>query len=93
MNIERMIKVLLLKINKKGIDVNYETKSQYSKKFDTIQTICYLKFWYSETKIDEVTGEEKKRTWCSTKEFKGVSKYAEIIKYLKKVDENNSADD
>lgn len=79
---DKYIKILLLKLNKSGVEVNYEVHHSYSEKFDCMITNCYLKFWHSKIIIDEETGEEIKKNWCNTKEFKGVTKYSNIIKYL-----------
>ena len=41
MNYDKYIKALLLKLNQQGKEINYETITSYSKKYDTILS-CLL---------------------------------------------------
>lgn len=85
MNYDKYIKALLLKVNQQGKEINYETVTSYSKKFDAILTTCILKIWHSKIVFDDNTGKEKTIWWCDTKEFSGAKKYANVIKYLLRV--------
>lgn len=89
MNYDKYIKALLLRVNQQGKEINYETITSYSKKYDTMLTTCVLKIWHSKIIIEEDTGKEKTIWWCDTKEFSGVRKYATLIKYLLKVGGEN----
>ena len=89
MNYDKYIKALLLKVNQQGKEINYETITSYSEKFNAMITTCILKIWHHKTTIDEKTGEEKLIWWCDTREFSGARKYATIIKYLLKVGGKN----
>lgn len=91
-NYEKYIKALLLIANQKGIDVNYETKSNYSEQYDCIITTCYLKFWYKTINIDKKTGEKKEKRYCETETFGGIYKQVQIINYLKACIEHKEKD-
>lgn len=45
MNVERNIKLLLLKLNKQGIDTSLIKVQKYSKEFDNISAFYKLSFW------------------------------------------------
>ena len=45
MNVERTIKLLLLKLNKQGKDVSLIKSLKYSETYDTITTYYKLTFW------------------------------------------------
>lgn len=79
---DKFIKALLVELNRNGIEVNYEVRSIYSQNFNAMITKCYLKFWHSRIVIDKKTGKEVAKNWCEEKEFKGATKYANVIKYL-----------
>lgn len=81
-NYWKYIKELLLIANQKGFEVNYETKSVYSEKYNAISTKSYLKFWYKAIKVDDKTGEAKEYWYCKTQEFSGITREANVIKYL-----------
>lgn len=90
MNYDKYIKALLLKVNQQGKEINYETITSYSRKYNTMLTTCVLKIWHSKNIIvNEDTGAEKTIYWCDTKEFSGARKYATLIKYLLKVGGEN----
>ena len=89
MNYEKFIKALLLKINRQGKEINYETITSYSEKYDAMLTSCVLKLWYTKTIMDEKTGKEKEINWCVPIKFSGTHKYVNIIEYLKKVGDDN----
>lgn len=86
----KYIKALLLRLNQSGVEINYEVRCTYSQNFNAMITICYLKFWHSKIIVDK-TGKEVVKNYCVEKEFKGATKYANVIKYLQacmKGDEN-----
>lgn len=87
MDYEKYIKALLLRLNQYGFEIQYVKEMKYSEKFNAMITVCYLKIWHDRIVIDEKTGKEVVKYWCDTKEFKGATKYASIIKYLQKVGE------
>lgn len=78
---DKYIKALLISVNKLGHEINYETVTKYNAEYDRLLTSCYLKKWYS--RYDEK--KDKEIRWCDTKEFSGVSKYVNVIKYLKAI--------
>lgn len=70
---DKKIKLLLLLLNKKNINVNLETKMRYSKEYDNIYTNYKLVFWYKGQKDD-------KEYWYSkSQEF---SNKINLLKYL-----------
>lgn len=85
MNLEKKAKMLLLIINQKGIEINLETISRYSEKFNSIVSEYHLKNWHKKIVIDEKTGEEKTKWYCIDKEF---SRLDLVIKYLLAIKNN-----
>ena len=79
MNVNKIIKLLLLKINRKGIDCTLITEQRYSKNFESIYSKYKLTFWNvmpdidkktGKQKIDKDTGEPKTKNIANTIEFK-----------------------
>jgi rRNA-processing protein FCF1 len=83
-NYEKYIKALLLMLNQKGIEVNYEQRLTFSQKYNAMISSCHLKFWKVCIRIDKKTGKEINTPYCKEIKFEGASKYAECIKYLQK---------
>ena len=79
MNLEKKVKMLLLVVNKQGIEINYEVINRYSEKFDSITSEYHLKKWYQEIIVDKDTGEKKTKWYCNDKKF---SRQDQVIKYL-----------
>ena len=82
---DRRIKMLLLWLNKQGIEVNCETKSYYIEKFDSIITSYILKFWYKGKRINKTTKEEEQYNYCKVVTPKNMMY---TIKYLVAVKDN-----
>lgn len=89
MNLDRKIKLLLLKINKLGLEINLETVTRYSKKFDSMTSEYTLKRWYTYEKENEETGETETRYYCKSKEFKRLD---QVAKYLLAIIGNKDRD-
>lgn len=77
---DKKVKLLLMIINKDyGIEMNYETITRYSQKYDALLTEYHLKIWNKKIYVDEETGEEKEKWYCKDKEFHRID---QVIKYL-----------
>lgn len=79
---DKKIKMLLLILNKRGIDVNHETKTSYSQNFDAMITSHTLKFWYKGVRTDK-DGNPEEYKYCKTVEFHsaiGLLKYLVAVK-------------
>lgn len=79
MNLEKKAKMLLLIVNKQGVEINLETINRYSEKFDSIVSEYHLKKWQQKIVIDKKTKEETIKWFCIDKEF---SRLDLVIKYL-----------
>jgi len=79
MNIDKNVKLLLLKLNKQNHDVSLIKEQRYSRKFGSIYSRFKLTFWLKGTKIDKKTGEEKEISIPDTYEF---TSGIELLKYM-----------
>lgn len=89
MNLEKKVKMLLLVVNKQGIEINYEVINRYSEKFDNITSEYHLKIWNKKEYEDKETGEIKTKWYCNDKKF---SRQDQVIKYLMAIKNNASGD-
>ncbi|MGE5398097.1 MAG: hypothetical protein ACM3MK_11280 [Chitinophagales bacterium] len=78
MNVNRNIKLLLLKLNKQGHDVSLIQEQRYSETFDRIYSRYKLTFWKKGTKTNK-KGETKTVSIPDTYEF---SKAIDLLKYM-----------
>ena len=85
MNLDKKIKMLLLIVNRLGIEINYETINKYSSKFDSITSEYHLKIWNKKEYEDKETGEIKTKWYCNDKEF---SRQDLVVKYLMAIKNN-----
>ena len=85
MNLEKKVKMLLLVVNKQGIEINYEVINRYSEKFDNITSEYHLKIWNKKEYEDKETGEIKTKWYCKDKKF---SRQDQVIKYLMAIKNN-----
>ena len=76
---DKKVKLLLLIINRKGIEINYEVISRYSQKFDSITNEYHLKRWNKRIILDKETGEKTEKSYCIDKKFNRID---QVIKYL-----------
>lgn len=79
MNVDRNIKLLLLKLGKQGHDVSLIKEQRYSKQFDNIYSRYKLTFWVDGKKLNKKTGEEEDKRVPITHEF---SNSIELLKYM-----------
>lgn len=82
---DRRIKMLLLFLNKRGMDITYEAKASYSEKFDCIVTNHTLKFWYKGIRKNKDTGKDEEYTYVKVITPKNMMY---TIKYLVSVKDN-----
>lgn len=75
---DKKIKMLLLILNRRGLEINWETKARYSQMFDAMVTSHQLKFWHKGTRKNK-EGKEEEFTYCKTIDFHNI---AGLIKYL-----------
>lgn len=85
MNLEKKAKMLLLVINQEGLEINLETITRYSEKFNAMISEYHLKKWQTKIVIDKKTGEEQTKWFCVDKEF---SRIDLVIKYLLSIKNN-----
>jgi len=79
MNVDRNIKLLLLKLNMNGHDVSLIKEQRYSKQFNNIYSRYKLTFWLKGPKKNKKTGEEKIVSIPITHEFKNS---IDLLKYM-----------
>jgi len=79
MNIDKKIKMLLLKLGKQGHDVSLIKDIRYSKEFGNLYNRYKLTFWHKEIKVNKRTGVEKLVSVPDTHDFK---KAAELLQYM-----------
>lgn len=85
MNLDKKVKMLLLVVNKSGIEMNLETISRYSEKFNSITNEYHLKNWKKKIITDKKTGEKITKWYCIDKEF---SRLDLVVKYLLAIKNN-----
>jgi hypothetical protein len=78
MNINRNLKLLLLKLNQQGNNVTLIQEQRYSEKFNNIYSRYKLTFWHQEKKRNR-KGEEKLVNVPDTREF---TSGIELLKYM-----------
>jgi hypothetical protein len=78
MNINRNIKLLLLKLNQQGENVTLIQEQRYSEQFNNIYSRYKLTFWRQEKKRNR-KGEEKIVNVPDTQEF---TNSVELLKYM-----------
>lgn len=79
LNINRNIKLMLLKLGRQGHDVSFIQEQRYSSKYDRVYSRYKLTFWRKEKKPDNKTGEMKEKSVPDTYEFpNGI----ELLKYM-----------
>lgn len=83
MNLDKKIKLLIIIINRLGVEVNYEVVTKYSKTFDTIKSEYFLKFWKKKKYKDKKTGENKEKYYCETKSFYRIDQVAKYLLAIK----------
>lgn len=79
MNIDRNIKLLLLKLGKQGHDVSMIKEQRYSRQFDSVYSRYKLTFWKKGKKRNKRTGEEKECMIPDTMEF---DNSIDMLKYM-----------
>lgn len=79
MNVNRNIKLLLLKLGKQGHDVSVIQEQKYSRQFDRTYSRYKLTFWIKGKKKDKKTGKEKECNIPDTYEF---SNAIDMLKYM-----------
>lgn len=79
------IKMILLLLNKRGINVNWEKKTYYSDKFGAMLSSHTLKFWYTGIRKNKKTGESEEYSYCNQKQFGNM---INLLKYLVAVKDN-----
>jgi hypothetical protein len=84
---DKKVKMLLLVINKMGIEMNYEVITRYSKKFDSMTSEYHLKKWNKREVLDEKTGDMIEKYYCVDKKF---NRMDQVVKYLMAIRESNS---
>jgi hypothetical protein len=77
MNVDRNMKLLLMKLGKKGNDVTLTKEQRYSKEFGTVYSRYKLTFWIKEMKIKK--GKEKECNVPITHEF---NSSIDLLKYM-----------
>lgn len=75
---DRKVKLLLLIVNRLGIEINYEVISKYSEKYDSINSEYHLKTWYKKITVDD-KGEEVIKYYCKDNKFNRID---QVVKYL-----------
>ncbi|MHA7967702.1 hypothetical protein ACX93W_26670 [Paenibacillus sp. CAU 1782] len=79
MNMERNIKLLLMKLGRQGHDVSLSKEQRYSQQFDSVYSRYKLTFWIEGEKLNKKTGEKKKKKIPLTDEF---SSAADLLKHM-----------
>lgn len=79
MNVDRNLKMLLLKLGMQGHDISLIKEQRYSKQFNSVGSRYKLTFWIKAIKKNKRTGEEKE---CNVPETYEFSNSAELLKYM-----------
>lgn len=79
MNTDRNMKLLLMKLGRKGHDVTLTKEQRYSRQFDSVYSRYKLTFWIKGVKQNKRTGEVKPCNIPDTHEFDNA---IELLKYL-----------
>lgn len=79
MNLDKSIKMMLLKINMSGREVNLIREQKYSKEFKTITAYYRLVFWHTFVKKNKRTGELKE---CRVPDIHIFKNQAELALYM-----------
>ncbi|MCM3131886.1 hypothetical protein M3629_03770 [Paenibacillus polysaccharolyticus] len=79
MNVNRNLKLLLLKLGMQGHDVSLIQEQRYSKEYRSVYSRYKLTFWKEGTKINKKTGEEKEVRIPDTYEFNSA---IDLLKYM-----------
>nr|WP_150959345.1 hypothetical protein [Aneurinibacillus sp. XH2] len=79
MNLERNLKLLLLKLGKQGHDVTLTKEQRYSRQYDSLYTRYKLTFWIKGKKKNKKTGEMKECNIPDTFEFNSA---VDLLKYM-----------
>lgn len=79
MNVNKNIKLLLIKLGRQGHDVSVLKEQRYSQKFGSVYSRYKLTFWIKGKKKDKRTGEEKECNIPDTHEFDNA---IEMLKYM-----------
>lgn len=92
MNLDRKVKLLLLIVNRLGVEMNYEVITRYNDRYDNMQSEYHLKTWHYKLtdEIDEKTGEPKKRWYCIDKVFKRIDQVAKYLIAIKESKEGKN---
>lgn len=79
MNVDRNLKLLLMKLGKRGHDVSLTKEQRYSRKYDSIYSRYKLTFWVKGMKKNKRTGEEKECSIPLTHEFDNA---IDLLRYM-----------
>lgn len=79
MNMERNIKLLLMKLGRQGHDVSLSKEQRYSREFDSVYSRYKLTFWVEGEKKNKRTGDMQKKKIPLTEEF---SSAADLLKHM-----------
>lgn len=79
------VKMILLLLNKRGINVNWERKVYYSEIHNVMLSSHVLKFWYKGIRKNKKTGETEEYSYCTQRQFGNM---INLLKYLVAIKDN-----
>lgn len=88
--LDKKVKMLLLVVNKLGVEINYEVITRYSEKFDSVVSEYHLKTWHKRKVKDKNTGKEKDQWYCKDMEFKRIDQVAKYLLAIKESKEHKN---
>lgn len=81
MNLDKKIKMLLLIVNQRGLELNYEVVNRYNQELDAITSEYHLKRWYKNDKAKD----GKVKYYCKDTKFRRID---QVVKYLLAIKNN-----
>lgn len=82
--LDKKVKMLLLVVNKLGVEINYEVITRYSEKFDSVVSEYHLKTWHKRKVKD------KDQWYCKDMEFKRIDQVAKYLLAIKESKEHKN---
>lgn len=79
MNVDRNLKLLLIKLGKQGHDVSMTKEQRYSRQYNSVYSRYKLTFWIKGKKTNKRTGEEKECNIPVTHEFDNA---IDLLRYM-----------